>query len=205
MILEFGKKGCEMRNSTLTALNGGTIQTLISAYADTWRLLQEYDEDRLEIPPGAVEARYALDYESVAAAISEFKRTLAAEGQASPIFGSDRDDALQGILGSLEQTMFGESLYRSREEKAAHLLYFIIKDHPFVDGNKRIGSLLFVLYLEQEGLAHRINPQALTALALLVAESAPSGKDLLVRLIANLLTEPGGLRAPAVPATGPGE
>ena len=83
--------------------------------------------------------------------------------------------------------MFGEPLYRSREEKAAHLLYFVIKDHPFSDGNKRIGSFLFMLYLQQEQVAHQLNPQALIALALLIAESAPANKDLMVRLILNLL------------------
>jgi prophage maintenance system killer protein len=87
--------------------------------------------------------------------------------------------------------MFGEPLYRSREEKAANLLYLLIKDHPFSDGNKRIGSFLFLLYLQQEGLAHRLTPQALTALALLVAESLPANKDLLIRLIMNLLGAPG--------------
>ena len=83
--------------------------------------------------------------------------------------------------------MFGESLYRTREEKAAHLLYFVVKDHPFTDGNKRIGSLLFLLYLKQEAVEHRLNPQALTALTLLIAESAPADKDLMIRLIVNLL------------------
>ena len=83
--------------------------------------------------------------------------------------------------------MFGESLYRSREEKAANLLYLVIKDHPFSDGNKRIGSFLFMLYLQQEDMAQRLDPRALTALALLIAESAPASKDLMVRLIINLL------------------
>ena len=86
--------------------------------------------------------------------------------------------------------MFGEPLYRSREEKAAHLLYFVVKDHPFTDGNKRIGALLFLLYLRQEAVDHRLNPQALTALTLLIAESAPAGKDLMIRLIVNLLARP---------------
>ena len=179
-----------MSNSTLTQSVGDAVQTLIAGYADTWRLLLEYDEDRLEIPPGATQAKSALDYESIVAAIAAFKRNLAARGQASPLFGRPRGDALQGILGSIEQSMFGEPLYRSREEKAAHLLYFLVKDHPFVDGNKRIGSLLFLLYVKQEGVAHRLNPQALTTLTLLVAESAPTGKDLMTRLIVNLLTEP---------------
>ena len=181
-----------MSNSTLTQSVGDAVQTLIAGYADTWRLLLEYDEERLEIPPGVAQAKSELDYESVGAAIAAFKRDLAARGQATSLFGSTRSEALQGIIGSIEQTMFGEPLYRSREEKAAHLLYFVVKDHPFVDGNKRIGSLLFLLYMKQEGMTHRLNPQALTTLTLLIAESAPTGKDLMVRLIANLLAEPTG-------------
>ena len=85
--------------------------------------------------------------------------------------------------------MFGEPLYRSREEKAANLLYFVVKDHPFTDGNKRIGALLFLLYLTQEGIERRPDPGALTALTLLIAESAPSNKDLMIRLIVNLIGE----------------
>ena len=86
--------------------------------------------------------------------------------------------------------MFGNPLYRTREEKAAHLLYFVVKDHPFTDGNKRIGALVFLLYLTQESIAHRLNPQALTALTLLIAESSPTDKDLMIRLITNLLAVP---------------
>ena len=85
--------------------------------------------------------------------------------------------------------MFGDDLYRSREEKAANLRYLIIKDHPFSDGNKRIGSLLFMLYLRQENIPHQLNPEALIALALLVAESSPAAKDLMIRLIMNLLVD----------------
>ena len=77
--------------------------------------------------------------------------------------------------------------YKTREEKAAHLLYFVIKDHPFTDGNKRIGSFMFLLYLQQEAMAMTIDETALTALALLVAESQPASKDLMIRLIVNLL------------------
>ena len=169
---------------------GQAVLGLIGSYADTWRLLLEYDEDRLKTPPGAKPATRALDQDRVLDAITEFKRELAARGEASPLFGNPRGDALAAILGNIEQTMFGEPLYRSREEKAAHLLYFLVKDHPFTDGNKRIGSLLFLLYLNQESVTHRLNPQALTALTLLIAESASSGKDLMIRLIVNLLAEP---------------
>ena len=181
-----------LRNQALVDNTGQAVLELISGYADTWRLLLEYDEDRLATPPGAKPSVGVLDCDCAIRAIAEFKRELMARDEASSLFGNPRGDALEAILGSIEQTMFGESLYRSREEKAAHLLYFIVKDHPFTDGNKRIGSLLFLLYLKQEGLDHRLNPEALTALTLLIAESAPPGKDLMVRLIVNLLAEPAG-------------
>ena len=179
-------------NQALVDDTGQAVLGLIGSYADTWRLLLEYDEDRLATPPGAKPSTSALDHDRAVDTIAEFKRELMARGEASPLFGNPRGDALAAILGNIEQTMFGEPLYRSREEKAAHLLYFAVKDHPFTDGNKRIGSLLFLLYLKQEGVAHRLNPQALTALTLLIAESASSGKDLMVRLIVNLLAEPDG-------------
>jgi prophage maintenance system killer protein len=181
-----------LQNQALVDDTGQAVLDLITGYADTWRLLLEYDEDRLAAPPGTRPAAGVLDHARAAAAIAEFKRELMARNEASALFGNPRGEALEGILGSIEQTMFSEPLYRSREEKAAHLLYFIVKDHPFSDGNKRIGSLLFLLYLKQEGMAHRLNPQGLTALALLIAESAPANKDLMIRLVINLLAEPAG-------------
>ena len=181
-----------LRSQAFVDDTGQAVPELITGYADTWRLLLEYDEDRLATPPGARPSVGVLDHDSATGAIAEFKRELMARGEASSLFGSPLGNALAAILGSIEQTMFGESLYRSCEEKAAHLLYFIVKDHPFSDGNKRIGSLLFLLYLKQEGMEHRLNPQALTALTLLIAESAPANKDLMVRLIINLLAEPAG-------------
>ena len=179
-----------LQNQALVDSTGQAVLELITSYADTWRLLLEYDEDRLKTPPGTRPSVGVLDLDSALGAITELKRDLMARDEASSLFGSLRGDGLEAILGSIEQTMFGESLYRSREEKAAHLLYFVVKDHPFTDGNKRIGSLLFLLYLKQESMEHRLNPQALTALTLLIAESAPAGKDLMVRLIINLLAEP---------------
>jgi prophage maintenance system killer protein len=176
-----------LSNQELVDDTGRTVLELIQGYADTWRLLLEYDEDRLALPPGTQPSTGVLDHQQAMHAIAEFKRELIARKEAGDLFGNPRSEALDAILGSIEQTMFGESLYRSREEKAANLLYLIIKDHPFSDGNKRIGSFLFMLYLKQEGIAHRFNPQALTALALLIAESAPSSKDLMIRLIMNLL------------------
>ncbi|WP_423928179.1 RhuM family protein [Candidatus Palauibacter sp.] len=176
-----------LKNQALVTDTGRAVLDVIGRYADTWRLLLEYDEDRLQMPPGRSPSTGVLDYDTATGAIVSFKRELMERQEASPLFGNLRGDALAGILGNIEQTMFGESLYRSREEKAAHLLYFIVKDHPFTDGNKRIGSLLFLLYLKQENVEHGLNPQAVTALTLLIAESAPAAKDLMARLTMNLL------------------
>ncbi|MEX2490512.1 MAG: virulence protein RhuM/Fic/DOC family protein [Nitrospirales bacterium] len=177
-----------LQNQALVDDTGRAVLDLIAGYADTWRLLLEYDEDRLPLPPGVRPSSGVLDFDRASHAIAEFKRELLARNEATPLFGNPRGEALEGILAGIEQTMFGDGLYRSREEKAAHLLYFIVKDHPFTDGNKRIGSFLFMLYLRQENVTHRLNPEGLTALTLLLAESAPSNKDLMIRLIINLLT-----------------
>jgi prophage maintenance system killer protein len=179
-----------LKQQALVDDTGAAVLDLIKGYADTWRLLLEYDEDRLAAPPGSRPAVGVLDYATAAAAIDEFRQELMARKEASQLFGNSRAGAFESILGNIEQTMFGEPLYTSREQKAAHLLYFVVKDHPFSDGNKRIGSLLFLLYLKQEGITHALNPQALTALTLLIAESPPASKDLMIRLIMNLLAEP---------------
>ena len=179
-----------LRNQALVDTTGREVLDLIAGYADTWRLLRQYDENQLTAPPGVQPSRGVLHHDLAVEAIANFKRELTARGQASSLFGNPQGDALEAILGNIEQTMFGEPLYESREAKAAHLLYFVVKDHPFTDGNKRIGSLLFLLYLKQEGVEHRLNPQALTALTLLIAESAMASKDLMIRLIINLLAEP---------------
>ncbi|MCY3547052.1 MAG: virulence protein RhuM/Fic/DOC family protein [Gemmatimonadetes bacterium] len=179
-----------LRSQSLVSSTGEAVLDIITGYADTWRLLLEYDEDRLAAPAETRPPTTALEHDRAVAAIADLKAALIDRGEASSLFGNPRGDAIEGILGNVEQTMFGESLYRTREEKAANLLYFLVKDHPFTDGNKRIGSLLFLLYLRQEGLNHGLNPQALTALTLLLAESAPANKDLMVRLIVNLLVEP---------------
>lgn len=176
-----------LENQSLVTDAGREVIALIAGYAKTWRLLLQYDEDGLALPATCRPARGVLDYAQARAAIDELKAALFERGEATDLFGREREDAIQGILGSIEQTMFGEPLYKSREEKAAHLLYFVIKDHPFSDGNKRIGSFLFLLYLQQEGIAMTINENALTALALLVAESQPTNKDLMIRLVVNLL------------------
>ena len=111
-----------LQNQALVDDTGRAVLELITGYADTWRLLLEYDENRLASPPGVRQSTGVLDHARAVAAIDKFKRELAVRGEATALFGNPRGDALEGILGSIEQTMFGESLYQSREEKAANLL-----------------------------------------------------------------------------------
>jgi len=177
-----------LNNQALVSDTGSAVLALIVDYAKTWRLLLQYDESGLVLPENCQPSQSALDYDKAMVAIAQLKSALMARGEATPLFGQTRGEAFAGLLGSIEQTMFGEALYRTREEKAAHLLYFVIKDHPFSDGNKRIGSFMFLLYLQQENMSMAINNNALTALALLIAESDPANKELMIRLVVNLLT-----------------
>jgi prophage maintenance system killer protein len=166
---------------------------VVGRYARSWSLLLQYDEDRLGLPPGRHTAGKALDCRHLQNAITALKSKLAERGEATALFGQERSHSLQGILGNLDQTFGGQDLYPSVEEKAAHLLYFVIKDHPFSDGNKRIGSFLFLLFLRENQLlaSSGFNDTALVALALLIAESDPRQKDLLIRLTINLLAPNG--------------
>ena len=168
---------------------GKAVLEVVGRYAKSWSLLLQYDEDRLELPRERHLTGKSLDYDQARGAISTLQSDLAGRGEASDLFGLERGEALRGIFGNLAQTFGGRDLYPSVEEKAANLLYFVIKDHPFSDGNKRIGAFLFVLYLRENNLLEqaRLNDNGLVALALLIAESDPKQKDLLVRLVVNLL------------------
>jgi prophage maintenance system killer protein len=187
-----------LTNQALVSPEGKGVLDIVSGYARSWLLLQQYDENRLGIPEQRHPAKVSISYDQAREAIATLKARLLEGGQASALFGQERGGQLAGILGSIEQSFGGQSLYPSIEEKAAHLLYFVIKDHPFSDGNKRIGSFLFILFLRANGYlndatgAPRINDNALVALALLTAESQPQNKDLMIRLIVNLLAEDTG-------------
>ncbi|GJM07604.1 MAG: cytochrome c [marine bacterium B5-7] len=176
------------RNDLVNDIGVETIQ-LIMSYAKTWHLLLAYDEDELTLPALGKPAVTALHYETAIRAIETLKSDLAARHEATALFGNEREHGLQGILGNIEQTFGGEALYKTIEERAAHLLYFMIKDHPFSDGNKRIGCLMFLLYLKLQNTHIKFNDNGLVALALLIAESDPQQKTLMVRLIVNLLTD----------------
>jgi prophage maintenance system killer protein len=136
----YGKKA-------LTGDEAHGLLKVITEYSRTWILLQRYDEKQLDINAKSENIKYSLNYSKAIKAISKLKEKLIINKEASDIFGRESGDELKGILGNINQTFNAKELYPSIEEKAAHLLYFIIKDHPFVDGNKRIASLLFILYL----------------------------------------------------------
>ena len=125
--------------------------------------------------------------------LGELKRQLVARGEATELFATPRTDGLTGIFGNLEQSVFGEPAYPTVESKAAHLLYFVVKNHPFADGNKRSGAFLFVDFLHRNGRLLNasgeavVNDTGLAAVTLLVAESDPKQKETLIRLITNML------------------
>jgi DNA ligase (NAD+) len=162
---------------------------LILSYAKTWGLLLAYDEGELKLPAQGSSTEPRLNYEVALSAIESLRVDLAARNESTHLFGRERDGGLDSILNNIEQTFDGEALYKTAEEKAAHLLYFVIKDHPFTDGNKRIGSFMFLLYLKSQNMPVKFNENGLVALALLVAESDPDQKEMIVRLIANLLLD----------------
>jgi prophage maintenance system killer protein len=178
----------------LVSDEGRAVLEVVQQYTRAWRLLLEYDEERLaEAPARPVAPGEPLTLDDVRAAAATLREDLARRGEAGSLFGQERGDALAGILGAIDQTFGGEPLYPSVQVRAAHILYFVIKDHPFSDGNKRIGTLLFLEYLRRNGLLRRAdgNPRladnAMVALALLIAESDSSHKELMIRLVLNLL------------------
>ncbi|MGB7398498.1 RhuM family protein [Castellaniella sp.] len=175
----------------LTTDQGRGLVDVIARYTHTFLWLQRYDEGLLAKPTGSPGGVLPSPDEAHAG-ISRLKADLMARQEATPLFGNERDDQFIAILGNLNQTVFGEPAYPAIEAKAAHLLYFVIKNHPFSDGNKRIGSYLFVDFLARNGrlLRHNepvINDVGLAALALLVAESDPKAKEVMIRLIENML------------------
>jgi death-on-curing family protein len=170
----------------------GLLQ-VITDYTNSWLLLQKYDEGKLAIQKKNSRYRWELDYSWAKEAIAELKKNLMKKKQATEIFGQERGHSFEAIIGNLNQSFGGKKLYPTLEEKAAHLLYFMIKDHPFVDGNKRSASFLFIEFLARNNFLFRkngerkINDNTLVALALLVAESNPKEKDTMIALITNLL------------------
>ncbi|TAN58614.1 Fic/DOC family protein [Patescibacteria group bacterium] len=168
------------------------ILNLLANYSKTLTLLEQYDKDNLSVSKKG-KGKFILGYEEAQKVISALKKDLIAKKEAGDLFGQEYEGKLQGIIGNIYQTFSGKELYSSLEEKAAHLLYFIIKDHPLADGNKRTASFLFVYFLDKNNFIYResgenkINDNALVALALLIAISDSKDKEIMIKVITNLL------------------
>jgi prophage maintenance system killer protein/prophage antirepressor-like protein len=187
-----------LTNQGLVSNEGEAVARVISDYARSWSLLQGYDEQHLSEIGIKQPGMQPLLLDEALQAIGELKQTLIAKGEATELFGQLRGDGLDSALASIEQGFGYEFFYPNIATRAAHLLYFVIKNHPLADGNKRCGSFLFLWYLRRNAallakpVEHLINDNTLVALALLVAESLPDQKTLMIRLIEHfiMLKEP---------------
>lgn len=165
---------------------------IISDYSDGLELIDEVDKERVKLPRNLSKKKVvAIEYEKAVSDITQLRiRTKASE-----LFGNERGQGLKSCLSAIFQTYQKKDLYPSFEEKAANLLYLVIKDHPFTDGNKRIGSFLFVRFLGLNGRLYgddgskRISENALVAIALLIAQSVSKDKDIMVKLVVNMIAE----------------
>ena len=162
---------------------------LALAFATTWLSLDAYDKSELP-SSGTIKKVVDIGAGELEAELHKLRKALIAKGEATDIFATERTKGgLHALFGNVFQSFAGEDVYPTVEEKAAHLLYFVVKNHVFVDGNKRSGAYAFVWFLQKTGLLniHEISPQALTAITLLVAESKPEDKDKMVGLVLLML------------------
>ena len=184
----------EKTKKELLSGQASEILSLLSSYSKSLTLLEEYDKRKLREIKGK-KAKFVLKYDECEKIISEVKKELVNKKEASELFGREIGGSFDGVIKGIYQTFNGKELYPTIEGKASHLLYFIIKDHPFIAGNKRTGSFLFVYFLDKNDYLYRengekkINDNALVALSLLIAESDPKEKDILIKIITNLISD----------------
>ena len=169
-------------------LNNEKKFAVIQEYSKALELLDNYDHQVVIKPEGLKKDAYQLTYEECRELIASMSF-----GTSSTIFGREKSEgALKGIVDSVYQSAFGEDAYPTVEEKAANLLYFIVKDHPFIDGCKRIAASIFIYFLNQNNLLFRneekiISDSSLVAITLLLAESKPEEKEMMVNVVMNFL------------------
>lgn len=167
-------------------LGSREILDIVESYIDVFKLLDEYDRESIDRPKGQT-GIYTLEYELCMNLISQMRGRFA-----SDLFGLEKDESFRSSISVINQSFGGQDLYPSVQEKAANLLYLIIKNHSFLDGNKRIGCSLFLYYLDRNGLLFRgldkrIADSTLVAVALMIAESRPEEKESMVSLVMNFL------------------
>ncbi|MEI6810610.1 MAG: virulence protein RhuM/Fic/DOC family protein [Candidatus Nomurabacteria bacterium] len=164
---------------------------LISLFADTWLSLDAYDRELLPTTK-LTKKKVNFTAEKISKNLVELRDVLIEKGEATDVFGNERHKgSISGIVGNVMQSFGGQEVYPTVEEKAAHLLYFMVKNHPFTDGNKRSGAFAFVWFLKETKMLDikRLTPSALTAITVLVAESDPNDKDKIIKLILNIISK----------------
>jgi prophage maintenance system killer protein len=167
------------------------LLTVVGEYNRALELLDDYDHRRVGSPPVSRTVVHPLEYDEALRIVEQIRSQFSE----SAVFGVEKDKGLASALGAIMQTAAGEDVYPSLEEKAAYLLYFMVKNHAFVDGNKRIAAALFLWFLERNDALTasdgqpRISNAALVAITLLIAESRPNEKDILARIVTHLLCE----------------
>ena len=169
-------------------LKTGDVLELIKSFSYTWFSLDNFDKGKFPIIGSKKSIK--INSKELMQDIAILKAELIAKKEATAIFATEKNQgALEGILGNVFQSVFGEDAYSSLEKKAANLLYFIVKNHPFNDGNKRSGAFAFIWFLQKAKFEFqsKINPQTLAILTILIAESNPKEKDIIIGLILTLL------------------
>ena len=184
-ILQLGKV-IQIMKRTQNALDSQQVLNVIQKYSKALDLLDSYDHQNMERPKGNA-ATYKLTYEECVDVISQMR--FSAE---SDLFGKEKDDSFKGSIGNIYQSFAGQELYSTLEEKAAHLLYFITKNHSFLDGNKRIAATMFLYFLDKNGVLFiddekLIDDHTLVALTIMIAESKPEEKEMMITVIMNCL------------------
>ena len=165
------------------------LAQILSEYTHALDILDNFDHEKLSVPKGTKKTRFELTYEEARKIIEAMKKKF----KDSDLVGQEKDKSFQSSIGAIYQTFGKKDVYPTVEEKAAHLLYFVTKNHSFIDGNKRIAAALFVCFLQKNGIINRksgekrIDNNALVALTLMIASSNPKEKDMMVRVIINLL------------------
>ena len=178
-----------LTENNVTGEEAQGLLKVITDYSLALQLLDQYDHQQLRLHGTTETSRFTLTCDAAMNAILEMKATMG--DLAGGLFGLEKDKGLESAIGAVYQTFGSRDVYPSTEEKAAHLLYFVVKNHAFVDGNKRIAAFLFIWYLDANELLYRADggkrlaDNALVALTLLIAESKPSEKETICKVIVN--------------------
>lgn len=183
-----------VENIKLLSKNNNLLQTtevidLIKIFANTWLSLDAYDKDKL-VSSGITKKQITCTVNDFERDLQNLKQNLIDKNEATELFAIERQNGnLEGIFGNIMQSFGDVDLYETVEEKASHLLYFMVKNHPFVDGNKRSGAYAFIWFLKQNNILNlsRIIPEVLTTLTLLIAESNPKDKEKVIKIVLQLL------------------